>query len=350
MKEYNKENARISAKNEKNSNNNNNHSVSASSGITEENAAKTIQSFWLKTRSKLSKSLSLYAKDFKNATFNDIRDGINDKSIFNCINHCVARNNRAGLQLLAYSLFSGPAVDKSDFYIDLGELLFILNILFHDKTSNAKDIGVVLKDTYLKWQSILIKTKTFNINNPSKQEEKKEGFWRGLDGKSEDKDLLVNISHGGGLFHIVDFLRGRSQGYCLEAKGGLGLQVSPNDISRDLEYAVRKPPNHFDRPTIFRAKTKAKNLTPAARPYEAGLRPEALPTLENIKIIEIDKIQVWRFRIKETSICKHYAGNVELMTRILDSAKKLEQEEIITVMRDKEEKLTETLTPTPRIT
>lgn len=294
-----------------------------------ENAAKTIQNFWQRAKSKLLKDLSLYAKAFKAATTSDIKDGKNDAAIFNCINHCAVRNNRAGLQLIAYSLFSGPAVNHNGFYSELTELQFILYVLFRDETSNARDIGVVLKDTYLKWQSI-VKT---SIPNTLKQEEKKEGFWRGLDGKNDNKELSVNISHGGGLFYIMDFLRGRSQGYSLEYNG-LGLQVSPNDSSRDFSYAVRKSRYHFDRPAIFSARIPAGYLTSAVRPYEAGLRPESLPALRDIEITAVSENalqKLWLCRIDVESIHKHYADNAELKDRILNSVNILKQQDIISV-------------------
>lgn len=105
----------------------------------------------------------------------------------------------------------------------------------------------------------------------------------------------VRFSHGGGFFHIIEFLEGRTIGYPLEAQpDARGIQVSPlaehlEFHDRDNYYANTACSNHIDYPARLTATIQAQYLDSAPNLYEAGLRAEFIDKLENIVITRLDK-------------------------------------------------------------
>ena len=108
----------------------------------------------------------------------------------------------------------------------------------------------------------------------------------------------VRVSHGGGFFHIIEFLEGRTTGYPLEAQpDARGIQVSPlaenlEFHERDIYYANVACSNHIDYPARLTATIQAQYLDSAPNLYEAGLRAEFISRLENIVVSRLDtKVQ-----------------------------------------------------------
>jgi len=122
-----------------------------------------------------------------------------------------------------------------------------------------------------------------------------------------DPDKPIRISHGGGLFHILEFLTGKAKGYSLEEGcqfdktdntkkikwfmqgDGQGLQVSPDVPSsgsdRDAFYANNaRSLRFFDYPAQLMATVKPKYLDNAVNGYEAGLRSEMIDLLTDVRV------------------------------------------------------------------
>lgn len=96
-------------------------------------------------------------------------------------------------------------------------------------------------------------------------------------------DKKITIQHGGGLFYLFDFISGKNPGYALERKG-CGIQVAPIQRNREEYYAMRNAPSNVDIPVRLSGEILPIYLDDAPNRYEAGLRPQYLPYLENIKL------------------------------------------------------------------
>lgn len=283
-------------------------------------AAKKIL-FWYRNRkTKLSKPFFVAINELRLATDDDIRNHKYDELLDHCIEHCRIFNNRAGLQLLGYTLFSGNRN-----LLGAGNYFYCLLILLHDPQSTISDVAKALKDTFNDWygqskQELSAKGRCQRSLDKRREQTQRDPhyFWGNTRGVKRDD--IVSISHGGGFYHIIDFLRHRSPGYHLEGPG-LGIQVSPVDMGRDLHYAYTRSVFHCDLPATLQADVPAQYLDAAVNEYEAGLRSECTPFLRNISI-EIHK-PVW-LGILDYVLKECYQDDTKFKERVIKSAKNLE--------------------------
>lgn len=83
---------------------------------------------------------------------------------------------------------------------------------------------------------------------------------------------LVPFSHGGGLAHINDFLKGKG-GYLTDS-GAKGIMLTPHSLSapRDMYYATRDAVRNLDTPAVLSGYVPAKYLKNSRNTgYEASL-------------------------------------------------------------------------------
>lgn len=130
-------------------------------------------------------------------------------------------------------------------------------------------------------------------------------YWNAEKIKPEDN---IQISHGGGFFHIIEFLQGHSLGYRLENQDGRGIQVSTMSHERDKLYALRACNNYIDYPARISATIEAQYLDAAPNLYEAGLRAEYIDKLKEIVVTRLD-----------TQITYYIGTTADLKTMDLDS-------------------------------
>lgn len=179
------------------------------------------------------------------------------------------QKDKAGLKTLAYERFA-----KGDY--STNRFVSLLPFLFLSHAVRLETIAILIlkgdREPKLAPRNLSVKP------TPSWSEK-----W------SHDGEEVVEISHGGGLRHIQEFLSGKSLGYSLEAGSGVGLQVSPYGSERDMSYALRTSIQHFDEPALFKAKIKAKYLTAAPNQYEAGLKADAIQHLTDISVVAIQQ-------------------------------------------------------------
>jgi len=99
--------------------------------------------------------------------------------------------------------------------------------------------------------------------------------------QQEIKEGKVHISQGGGYFHLLEFLTGRTEGYIVKGND-FGIYVTPAFLdNRDLYYARRTSVRYFDQPAVFTAAIKPKFLLKVPNAYEAGLYPDFVELLES---------------------------------------------------------------------
>ena len=85
-------------------------------------------------------------------------------------------------------------------------------------------------------------------------------------------NALVPFSHGGGLTHINDFLKGKG-GYLTDS-GAKGIMLTPHSLSgpRDMYYATRRTATNLDTPAVLSGYVPAKYLKNSRNTgYEASL-------------------------------------------------------------------------------
>jgi len=102
-----------------------------------------------------------------------------------------------------------------------------------------------------------------------------------------DKDSMIHISHGGGKYAIMAFLKGEWAGYKLEKSGKLGLHVHPcsNEahISRECYYS-QNAAGYLDQPARLIAEVPARFVLSTNNLYEGAITPESIPFIENITL------------------------------------------------------------------
>jgi hypothetical protein len=99
----------------------------------------------------------------------------------------------------------------------------------------------------------------------------------------------VDIEHGGGFQHIKDFVSGKSKGYSLDHSTMKGIFVSNmahprnKEVNRTPQYAGRAT-GFIDKPGKLTGRIKAKHLMSVRNAYEAGLTPESVKHIKNLKV------------------------------------------------------------------
>ncbi len=158
----------------------------------------------------------------------------------------------------------------------------------------ASDIVTVLKSMKVKE----LKKRSVSAENGDKIQETKKSLPR----RSYDKKLdiepqeIQDISHGGGLFYIIEFLLGMVEGYpdddgCNPNYGIYVRAMGENDrdamfmLDSVEHYAV--DPDHatrLDYPAMFFGEIEAQYLDEVPKPIEAVLKSENRNKLKKIKI------------------------------------------------------------------
>lgn len=123
----------------------------------------------------------------------------------------------------------------------------------------------------------------FEVWGHNQRRRKKNCFINGTD-INLDIDQKIRISHGGGYFHILEFLASQREGYKFGSESGYGIYVSPGNSTRDYSYANRNSQRHFDYPARLVAEIHIKHLHEATNSYEACLRAPYVEQLENISV------------------------------------------------------------------
>ena len=112
--------------------------------------------------------------------------------------------------------------------------------------------------------------------------------------RKTNEDKVMPIIHGGGYFHLLEFLSGKSRGYRADGRVNfVGLFVSPGliagDNSRENMYANRKPIEFFDQPCVMKANIQTKLLTAVPNYYEAFIE---YPHADKIEDIQLRKLGI----------------------------------------------------------
>lgn len=244
-------------------------------------------------RSSLYQTIHL----IKMASTEEIAKGKFDNEIEKSIELAKTGEDKLALKWLAYALFSGSRLKM--FLLDDRDstLLKSLVFLINDPTSDANAIADLLLLAYQArketWSKLDWSKKPSQSLSDAVEGEEKENLWLDKANTSLKEPLegqsTIHISHGGGLFYILQFLMGESRGYAAPTEFvGEGIFVSPRlrsggDAVRDPFYANRRP-THFDIPAVLTADIPAEYLGAVPNAYEAVLRNGNLTHLKNISI------------------------------------------------------------------
>jgi hypothetical protein len=242
----------------------------------------------------------------RSALLGNFLSGAYDAQIGAYIEAAVKANELFKLKQLAYGLFSGlPAMDKFDYginairdkHLDAAALAQCIQIGFGKMKvqwlPNITSCGPLNE-----WPlSSIRKVHDFRItvrqerdfeednSRPPLTETAILSYWEKSHKKDRDvfknSDTTIDIFHGGGYYHLVDFLNG-APGYKLAGFSGFGIQVHPYNEGRSKHYARTKAADNFDIPCLFRAKIAEKYLDEAPNAYEAGLRAEHVQHLQAV--------------------------------------------------------------------
>jgi|GEM_PF-6714409 len=222
------------------------------------------------------------------------------ETIDKVVTHLVASNDREGLRRLANILFTGPLKVGSyqtlvDAHPSVKELRNLLRKTDPDPTT--------LKETFSKavreWRSGLDQPAYAMTERRAKKEQRAMEIDPSIDTLAEyieiDPDQEIEITHGGGEWNILEFLRGEHEGYALE-RGGVGLQVSPKSPETEARSSrdySNKAELFFDRGAVLSAKIAPKYLKAAPNGYEAGLTRASIGHLKDIKVTVLSTGMIW---------------------------------------------------------
>lgn len=212
------------------------------------------------------------------------------KKIEEIFNQAEYAEDPAILRWLAYSLFSG--INGTRFYAAFTESDPILVVLDPSFKGSRKEALAVIKETFENAKA------DWNQRKPSKRvvedpEESKKLLDEELEKPSwckfvkRDEDEKITIHHGGGLFYIKNFLKGKATGYDVISPDlrGRGMFVSPGSNTRVAYYAKRTSLK-LDIPASFTGEIEARHLGKVPNKYEAILRKEKVQELKNI-VVEV---------------------------------------------------------------
>ncbi|NNM44350.1 MAG: hypothetical protein HKM07_08445 [Chlamydiae bacterium] len=282
-----------------------------------------------------SVSLDVAIKSIKNRSTADLLTEQSETDIKECIERAQYTDNRFALRRIANALFSGK---RNCFHVTSVQCL---RLLLCDPLSSNDDIAKLIWAAYQEvkgcdWAYLIEWEKTSSSSDKSDPSsnygnyqnlvrDDEDGSWVRYISHckeiSEDQEVLV--SHGGGLFYVGEFLRGKTVGYSAGGEYvGTGIFVSPHPdgvdkTQRDAFYACRRSPEHFDIPAHFTAKIKAKYLRAVINGYEAKLSFENVQYLEDVSI-EVYNYPVPRLYGMESDIQK-LPYDEGLKKRILES-------------------------------
>lgn len=223
---------------------------------------------------------------------------ISIKGIETVAQHLIAKDDREGLRRLCNVLFTGPY--RSDYYSmrrkDVPEILALVALL-NDPEAKLEGVEKLISGGAALWREKYKPPMANNINEGIAKLKIDHPKFADLPEAElvtygNNPEAWIEISHGGGLDNIEDFLAGRSDGYPLETFG-TGLQVSVNKNkgdakTRDEGYSQGSY-NFFDTPGTFTGRIQAKYLQRAGSSgAEAGLTPENVRHLQNREVVKGD--------------------------------------------------------------
>ncbi len=195
------------------------------------------------------------------------------------INKWVKEQNQIELRYLIYQCFSGKFShhhDKGPAFLKLKEILE-KPVLDFDKCIEALKSAMSENQKLFQnygWSKLL--PTSINYRQPLK--------WSG----KETSEQLIAISHGGGFFHILEFLCGISYGYRIDNYSYYGICVSIDDDRNEdnsialhsHSYATRTAPNHLDIPAKFTAKIESQYLLAMSKLAEAYISFDSVTHLK----------------------------------------------------------------------
>jgi hypothetical protein len=122
--------------------------------------------------------------------------------------------------------------------------------------------------------------------------------WASLPGAKE-ADAVIPIQHGGGYFHILEFMTGRRPGYLSDLGEQQGIYVTPDidpSFSKErTDFYAQKAVNQclygyfFDIPGQLTGTMRTHHMTKVANSYEAGIQPDRLVFLSDAKVTRLEK-------------------------------------------------------------
>lgn len=223
-------------------------------------------------------------------------------------------DSRLQLRMIAYALFAGmkAAVSNDHDYNEVA-LFYLLN----DPLSDKKDISA----TILKLMSTVKvhgKRKTSDSTNSDVKPEAKPV-------QISSNEEVIKASHGGGLFFLVEFLKGDSRGYTAEKEyDGAGVFLYAKDGNPNQSYA-QKSMLHFDIPTILKIEVPKLSVEGTNVYDEVVLRKDKVDSIQRTKLsplkkasLDIDKVKwtegfLGNFSGKEKEKISTSVENVKLL-------------------------------------
>ena len=137
-------------------------------------AARRIQSFWRISKAKKEGIYPDYLKvktdggfyhrllKIKSLTPENLLNNESDNLIKEALNYCVTTENKHGLRMIAYTLFS----DKKTMLIyneETRPIIYLLYCVFSDSKSSARDIAFVLLDLFTSGKQIMASSNRFPV-------------------------------------------------------------------------------------------------------------------------------------------------------------------------------------------
>lgn len=237
---------------------------------------------------------------------------ISVKTIEKVVANLVEAKDSEGLRRLANILFTGPASQRKIITLQkrCPSVAELVQILRQDPDRLTPADFQKLKQLFVpavnEWRSGDDQRDGVSSEAAAKENQQERGV---VDSSVDTFDERINaglkrnigpddeieITHGGGEWHILEFLQGKAEGYPLE-RGGVGIQVSPHAVnSKQLSgsYARDKAHFFFDRHAVLSAKIAAKHLTATPSEYEAGLMQSRVGYLKEVKVKVLDTGVVW---------------------------------------------------------
>lgn len=222
-------------------------------------------------------------QEIKRSRSSDLQAGHLDAKVQSCLLRAKYSHNSAALQLLAYALFSG----ERKMHWSRSPSSTALMALFQKEEAKPADLADLLEKAFIEWK------KAYLPPPLQKSLPTKRGPWHKKAGLHHNKKIY--ISHGGGLYFLQDFLRGKNNGYTGDIKTP-GLWVTPaltaGGSKEDAYYAVQTPPSHFDLPAVMTAVIQARHLVELPNSREALLCKDAVKYLKNISIHPVPKKEI----------------------------------------------------------
>jgi hypothetical protein len=206
----------------------------------------------------------------------------NYEQIVRNIAEAVKNKDLEQLRIIAYQCFNlGREAGARGF---IGEVAYTLYPAFQQ--GNLSGVETFLKNQFPRLKAFL-ENRLASLSQDVASVVPRAPYWQGA-GVPVPPNASVYVIHGGGLQYILDWLKGKEEGYKLE-RPGKGIQVIPSlkqpslsDTTRD--YATDRSAKSLDYPAYLCAEIEAQYLDSASGDGEAGVRTELRQHLKNIEV------------------------------------------------------------------